>query len=215
MSRSRTSPESGAPSLLIVLAGPSGTGKSTLVERVFAGDPRLSFSVSHTTRPPRPGEVEGVSYYYVDDATFVAMADAGAFAEWAHVHTRRYGTSKAEIQRLRDLDKDIVFDVDVQGAASLRAVYPDSVSVFILPPSMAVLEARLRGRGTESDAQLQVRLDNARKEIAQAATFDYLIVNDDLDQAAASLSAIIRAERVRTSRIAALATRLLEETTAP
>lgn len=220
MSRSRTSPEGGAASaadacLLIVMAGPSGTGKSTILERVFAEDARLSFSVSHTTRPPRPGEVDGQSYHFVSDDQFAALVADDAFAEWAHVHTRRYGTSKAEIKRLRDADKDIVFDVDVQGAASLRRAYREATLVFILPPSMAVLESRLRGRGTESDAQLAVRLDNARKEIAQAATFDYLIVNDDVARAADSLTAIIRAERLKASRTAPLAARLLEEAPTP
>lgn len=217
MSRSRTSPDvgDGAPpaTLLLVVAGPSGTGKSTILERVFAFDPRLSFSVSHTTRAPRPGETDGEDYHYVDDATFTEMVEAGAFAEWAHVHSNRYGTSRGEIRRIADLGKDIVFDVDVQGAASLRAAYPTAVSVFILPPSMAALEARLRGRGTESDASLRVRLDNARKEIAQAPTFDYLVVNDDLDRATSSVASIIAAERLRTEHTVALATRLLEEKT--
>lgn len=192
-----------------MLAGPSGTGKSTILQRAFAADARLSFSVSHTTRPPRPGEVDGQAYHFVDQARFDAMVAAGAFAEWAHVHARRYGTSKAEVQRLRDADRDIVFDVDVQGAASLCAVYPDAISVFILPPSLATLEARLRGRGTESEANVQIRLDNAKKEIARADTFTYTIVNDDVDRAALALGAIIRAERQRTSRLPDLAAAVL------
>ncbi|MCC6625696.1 MAG: guanylate kinase [Deltaproteobacteria bacterium] len=195
--------------MLVVLAGPSGTGKSTLLARAFAADPRLSFSVSHTTRPPRAGEVDGQAYHFVDEATFDHMIEVNAFAEWAHVHSRRYGTSKAEVQRLRDADRDIVFDVDVQGAAALTAAYPEAVSVFILPPSFASLEARLRGRGTEGEAQLAVRLANARREIAEANTFTYTIVNDDVATAAAALVAIIRAERLRTSRRPDLASRVL------
>ena len=208
MSRSKTSPET--TTLLVVLAGPSGSGKSTLLARVFAADPRLAFSVSHTTRPARPGETDGQNYHFVDHAEFERMIAADAFAEWAPVHARKYGTSKAEIERLRAADKDIVFDVDVQGAASLTRVYPDAVSVFILPPSLAILEQRLRGRGTESDDQVSVRLENAKKEIARAGDFAYTIVNDDLVRAASELGAIITAERRRTSRLPDLAGRVLD-----
>jgi len=195
--------------LLVVLAGPSGSGKSTILARAFAADPRLAFSVSHTTRPARPGEVDGVSYHFVDDATFDGMIDARAFAEWAHVHARRYGTSRAEVERLRAADRDIVFDVDVQGAANLCAAYPEAVSVFILPPSLALLARRLRGRGTEAEAAVAIRLANARREIERAQTFTYTIVNDDVTRAADALGAIIRAERCRTSRDPDLAARVL------
>jgi len=196
--------------LLIVLAGPSGTGKSTILERVFASDGRLSFSISHTTRPARPGEIDGQSYHFVDPETFTHMVEDHAFAEWAQVHSlHRYGTSKAEIQRLCDADRDIVFDVDVQGASSLRTAYPDCVTVFILPPSMQILERRLRGRGTESDANIELRLESARNELIQATTFDYLIVNEHIDSAATALQAIIRAERMRATRQPELVTRLL------
>ncbi len=208
MSRPRTSLE-GRPAddsdrspsaLLIVLAGPSGTGKSTIIKECFARDPRLAFSVSHTTRPARAGERDGVDYFFVDDATFDGMVAAGQFAEWAHVHKRRYGTSKAEIARLVADGKDPVFDIDVVGADNLHRAYPDCVRVFILPPSLAVLEARLRGRGTEAEAMIQTRLDNARGEIAEAHRFDYLVINDDVAHAADALAAVIKAERLRASR---------------
>lgn len=206
MSKPRISPDGG---LLIVLTGPSGTGKSTILRECFAADPRLAFSVSHTTRPARHGEVHGKDYWFVDDATFDEMVVAEAFAEWAHVHTRRYGTSKAEIARLLDLGKDPVFDIDVVGADNLQRHYPDCVRVFILPPSLAVLEARLRGRGTEPEAMIQTRLSNAKGEIAQAHRFDYLVTNASVGDAARSLSAIIRGERLRTARRPDLPARLL------
>lgn len=206
MSKPRTSRDGG---LLIVLTGPSGTGKSTILRECFAADPRLAFSVSHTTRPARHGEVHGQDYWFVDDATFDQMVAAEAFAEWAHVHTRRYGTSKAEIARLLSAGRDPVFDIDVVGADNLQRHYPDCVRIFILPPSLAVLEARLRGRGTEPEAMIQTRLTNAKGEIAQAHRFDYLVTNASVGDAARSLSAIIRGERLRTTRRPDLPARLL------
>lgn len=195
--------------MLIILAGPSGTGKSTILKKLFSEDERLAFSVSHTTRPPRDGEVDGREYHFVDDATFDRMVEAGAFAEWAHVHRRRYGTSRAEVDRLLTAGKDPVFDIDVVGADNLHRAYPDAVRVFILPPSLAKLEARLRGRGTEGEAMIQTRLANAKAEIAAAPRFDYLVINQSVDEAAASLSAIIRGERHRASRYDDLPQRLL------
>ena len=214
MSRPRTSPDDSAsapssPALLIVLAGPSGTGKSTIIKDWFARDPRLAFSVSHTTRPARAGERDGVDYHFVDNAAFDAMVEVGDFAEWANVHQRRYGTSKAEIRRLSDAGKDPVFDIDVVGADNLKQAYPDCVRIFILPPSLAILEARLRGRGTEAEAMIQTRLANARNEIAQAGRFDYLVTNGSVALAAAALEAIIQAERQRASRHPELPVRLL------
>ncbi|TNF29482.1 MAG: guanylate kinase [Deltaproteobacteria bacterium] len=193
------------------MTGPSGSGKSTILKAVMAQDARLALSVSHTTRPPRPGERDGVEYHFVDDATFDQMVADDAFAEHAGVHAKRYGTSKAEIARLRGAGRDIVFDIDVQGAAQLRASYPEAVSVFILPPTMAALEERLRGRKTESEEQVQIRLQNARAEIARADTYDYLIVNDAVDEAVDDFLAVIHAERRRGTRIRSITVRLLEE----
>jgi guanylate kinase len=196
--------------LLIVLAGPSGTGKSTILREVFARDPRLAFSVSCTTRPPRDGEVDGRDYYFVSNASFDEMVSADAFAEWAHVHTRRYGTPRTEIDRLFAAGKDIVFDIDTVGAKNLKEAYPKAVMVFILPPSLATLEARLRGRNSETADTLAIRLQNARDEIAQAHLFDYLVTNASVPEASNALSAIIAAERVKTHRLADLPSRLLE-----
>jgi guanylate kinase len=198
-----------AAGLLIVVTGPSGTGKSTILSRWFASDPRLAFSVSHTTRPARPGEVDGRDYWFVTDATFDGMVERGEFAEWAHVHKRRYGTSRAEIDRLVRAGMDPVFDIDVVGADNLAKAYPECVRVFLLPPSLAVLEARLRGRGTESEAMIATRLDNARQEIAQASRFHYLVTNASVEEAAGTLAAIVTAERRRTSRLPDLPARLL------
>ncbi|PIE19898.1 MAG: guanylate kinase [Proteobacteria bacterium] len=193
------------------MTGPSGSGKSTVLERLMARDPRLALSVSHTTRSPRPAEQQGVCYHYVSDEAFAALVEAGGFAEWADVHVHRYGTSHAEIARLRAEGRDIIFDIDVQGGDQLHAAYPDAVRVFVLPPSMAVLEARLRGRGTETAEQLEVRLNNARGEIARAGDYDYIIVNDRLEEAVEDFHAIIQAERRRAERAGPIAQRLLAE----
>jgi guanylate kinase len=211
VSRSRTSREGADGSgLLIVLCGPSGTGKSTILREVFARDPRLAFSVSHTTRPPRAGEEDGVAYHFVADADFDKMVAEGAFAEWAHVHGRRYGTAHAEVRRLLAAGHDVVFDIDVQGAENLCKVYPEAISVFLLPPSLSELEARLRGRGTETEANLELRLGNARREIARAGSFQYFVVNTSIDAAASALSAVIAAERLKSTRHHDLPTRLLD-----
>lgn len=184
----------------MVLCAPSGAGKSTIASAVLAAEPRLAFSISHTTRPPRGAEVDGREYHFVDDQTFDRLVASDAFAEWAHVHDRRYGTSHAEITRLADEGRDILFDIDVQGAEQLLAAYPDAVSIFLLPPSFEELERRLRGRGTDSEAQLDTRLRNARTELAAVERFTYLIVNDRVDDAVASFLAVLRAERCRRTR---------------
>jgi guanylate kinase len=198
--------------MLLVLSAPSGAGKSTLVKRLLAqrGDFRLS--VSHTTRAPRPGEVDGVAYWFVADPTFDRLVAEGAFVEWAHVHGNRYGTSHAEIERLSADGGNVLFDVDVQGGANIRKAYPESVGVFVLPPSMAELERRLRGRGTEPDEVVRRRLANARGELREAEHYDYVIVNDDLDRATADLLAIIQAAPLATGRMAGLVQALIEET---
>ena len=200
--------------MLIILTAPSGTGKSTVAEQVLAARPQLAFSVSHTTRPMRPGEVDGEDYHFVDDATFDAMVAAEGFAEWAHVHARRYGTSHAEVARRLDAGKDVLFDIDPQGGLQLMEVYPEAVTVFMVPPSMRDLETRLRGRGTESDEQVTIRLGVARDEIRAADRYQYVVVNDQLDQAVADFLAIVDAERSRTSRQAERLGQLVDEETA-
>lgn len=207
MSRPRTSPDG----LLIVLTGPSGTGKSTLLKECFAADPRLALSISHTTRPPRAAERDGVDYWFVDDPTFDRMTEAGEFAEWARVHTRRYGTSRGEIARLVAAGRDPVFDIDVVGANNLAAAYPDCIRVFLLPPSLAILEQRLRGRGTESEAMIATRLTNAKAEIVHARDYDYMVINTSVSEAARALGAIIEAERHRARRLPDLPAQLLAD----
>ncbi|MEZ4267820.1 MAG: guanylate kinase [Myxococcota bacterium] len=197
---------------MVVLTAPSGTGKTTVAERVLAAEPNLAFSVSHTTRPARGAEVEGRDYHFVDDPTFDAMVAEGGFAEHARVHARRYGTSHAEIRRLWAEGRDILFDIDPQGAFQLMAAYADAITIFMLPPSMAVLEARLRGRHTETEEQIQIRLSNARSEIACAPRYHYVIVNDDVDVAAQTFRAILRAERAKTDRHATALSDLLAPT---
>lgn len=214
MSNPRTSPEAHrrdeAPGLLFVLTGPSGSGKSTILKDVFAQDPRLAFSISCTTRPGRPGEVDGKDYYFVDNEAFDRHVENDDFIEWAHVHTRRYGTRKSEVERLFSLGHDIVFDIDTVGAFNVQKSHPEAVLIFVLPPSLTVLEARLRGRKTETDEMIAVRLNNAKNEIAQAHRFDYLVINDDVGSASAALSSIILAERHKTRRLAQLPAQLLE-----
>ncbi len=197
---------------MVVLTAPSGTGKTTVAERVLAAEPNLAFSVSHTTRPVRTGEVDGRDYHFVDDARFDAMVSEGGFAEHARVHARRYGTSHAEIHRLWAEGRDILFDIDPQGAFQLMATYADAITIFMVPPSMAVLESRLRGRRTDTEAQVQIRLSNARGEIACAPRYHYLIVNDDVDVAAQTFRAILAAERAKTYRHAARLAKLLATT---
>ncbi len=188
--------------MLLVLSAPSGCGKTTILKRVMAGLPGLVFSVSHTTRPPRPGEQDGRDYHFVDRAAFVAIRDRqpSGFLEWAEVHGNLYGTSREEVSRLRAQGLDVVLDIDVQGAARVRRDW-DPVTVFIAPPSLAELERRLRGRGTEAEETIALRLANARREMAAADDYQYLVVNDDLDVAVDALRAIIVAERCRRRRM--------------
>jgi guanylate kinase len=184
---------------LFVLAGPSGVGKGSVVQRLRARDPdRLALSVSATTRRPRAGERDGADYHFVDDATFDAMIADGALLEWADVFAgRRYGTPRAFVEdRLAD-GHDVILEIDVQGAAQVRAQAPDAVLIVLEPPSMDVLEERLRGRGTEDDASIAERLAAAQQELEQAGWFDHVVVNDDVDRAAAQVAAIIEASRTR------------------
>lgn len=186
---------------LLVLSAPSGSGKTTIVNQVMTSLPGLVFSVSHTTRQPRPGEIDGVHYHFVDRATFAEIRTQrpSGFLEWAEVHGNLYGTSAGEVIRHQQAGYDVVLDIDVQGAAQVRS-QANPVTIFIAPPSLRELERRLRGRGTENEATLAMRLDNAKKELKCAAAYDYLIINDRLEEAVESLRSIIIAERSRQRR---------------
>jgi len=187
--------------LLIVLSAPSGCGKTTILKQVMQALPALVFSVSHTTRQPRPSEVNGVHYHFVSPEEFIALRDQEpcGFLEWAEVHGHLYGTSVAEVeQRCRD-GQDVLLDIDVQGAAQVRQ-RSNPVTVFIAPPSLETLEQRLRGRGTESEETIARRLRNARTELAVVGDYDYVIVNDKLEEAVEALCSIIIAERSRQRR---------------
>ena len=190
--------------VLLIMAACSGTGKSTLARRLLAEHPRLRLSVSHTTRPPRPGEQDGVDYHFTDAAGFRALVAQDAFAEWAEYAGNAYGTSRAEIERARAAGQDLLFDVDVVGAAALKCRYPKSVSVFILPPSLDEVERRLRNRGTETEASLAKRLAAARRELDAAPTFDHLVLNADVESGYAELRTVYLAAGLRTSERSAL-----------
>lgn len=198
--------------LPLIVSSPSGAGKTTLTTRLRARIPNLVFSVSHTTRKPRATEEDGREYHFVDRAEFERMIAAEQFLEWATVFGNLYGTARAELQRARAAGaRGLIFDVDHQGARQIKAVEPDVVTVFILPPSMATLKARLRGRASEDDATVERRYSAALDEIAHYGMFDYVLVNDDLDVATEQLIAIFRAAECRRLRAARLAESLLAE----
>jgi guanylate kinase len=193
------------------MTAPSGTGKTTVVRRLLDLEPRLRFSVSHTTRPRREGEVDGEDYWFVDDETFDRMEAEDAFYERARVHAHRYGTSKAEVARLFGAGFDALLDIDPQGGVQVMEKCPEAVTVFMVPPSMDELERRLRGRGTDSEDQVRLRLRNAREELRVAPRYGYLVVNDDVERAVSAFRAILEAERHRTARIGDRVGALLDE----
>lgn len=173
---------------LFVVSGPAGVGKGTLVARVRKLRPDLGLTVSATTRSPRVGEVDGVAYHFMSDDEFTRHVEAGDFVEWAQVHDHRYGTLKSEVDRCLADGHSVVLEIDVQGARNVRRLYPDAVLVFIEPPSWEVLVERLKGRGTESEDSLRIRLADAKHELTLAGEYDVRIVNDDLDEATQELS---------------------------
>ena len=195
--------------MVFVVSGPSGAGKSTIMQAALLEVPRLRFSVSHTTRPPRHEEREGVDYHFVPHDEFMRLAMGEAFLEWAEVHGQCYGTARTEYARAAEDHVDLLLDLDVQGAEKIRAKFADSVSVFILPPSYQHLERRLRSRGATDEAVFARRLAVAREELEMFPKYDYAIINDDLDLSVESLKAIIRAARCRTSRIEPAARKIL------
>lgn len=189
--------------LLLVICSPSGAGKTTLTRELLRTFPEFTFSVSHTTRSPRATEVDGRDYHFVDRASFEKLIDDGFFLEWAEVHGNLYGTSLSEVDRARaEGKKGIVFDIDYQGARQIKAIRPDTLGIFILPPSMEELKRRLAGRASEDARSMEMRFAKAMIEIEHYPFFDFLIVNDDLEQAQARLRSVVYAEQSRRSRMA-------------
>jgi guanylate kinase len=184
---------------LFIVAAPSGAGKSTLVNALLEREPGISLSISHTTRPPRVGEQYGRHYYFVERAEFEREIAEGIFLEHAEVHGNFYGTSRKTVQDLLQQGRDVLLEIDWQGAAQVRKAKQDVVSVFILPPSRVELERRLRGRGSDSEEVIERRLRNSRGEIAHAHEFDYILVNDRFEDALDNLQAIVRAVRQRSA----------------
>ncbi|MBR0567225.1 guanylate kinase [Azoarcus sp. L1K30] len=185
------------PGNLFIVTAPSGAGKTTLVRGLLERDSQVQLSVSYATREPRPGEVNGREYHFVDVPTFRGLRDRGEFLEWAEVHGNYYATSKVWLKEQIALGRDTLLEIDWQGAQQVRKVFPDAVGVFILPPSLEELESRLRGRGTDSDDVINRRLLGARGEMRHVAEFDYVIINNELHVALEDLVAVVRASRLR------------------
>jgi len=186
------------PEVILVLSAPTGGGKTTIGRRLVELDGAIRFSVSHTTRPPRPGERDGVDYHFVERSSFEAMAARGEFLEWAEVHGHLYGTHRQEAESARREGKDLLLDIDVQGGLQVKAARPDAVLVFILPPSLEVLLERLRRRRGEPGFDLLRRLRTAEKELEKCGTYDYNVMNEDLDRAVGQVRCILEAARLRT-----------------
>jgi guanylate kinase len=185
----------------VILSAPSGGGKTTIARALLARRPELGYSVSCTTRAPRPGEAQGRDYYFMTRSEFLAERERGAFAESAEVHGNLYGTLRSEVERVMACGKHVVMDIDVQGAVQFVRAFPQSVTIFILPPSAEVLLERLKGRMTESPAQLAARLQSALQELQHVDEYEYVIVNDDLERAVASVESILDAEFVSRERV--------------
>lgn len=194
-------PEAARRGLLFIVSAPSGAGKTTLVERLVVETPQLTMSRSYTSRPARQGETDGVDYNFVTRERFEAMAAAGEFLEWADVFGNFYGTSTADTERLLSAGSDVVLVIDVQGARQMRRRGFEVSTVFVMPPSSAVLEQRLRGRSQDSEEAIQRRLEVARSEVAAFSEYDFIVINDDVTAATHRLSAIVLGERARRERM--------------
>jgi len=186
--------------ILFIVSAPSGAGKTSLVRALMERIPALAFSVSFTTRPPRPNEVDGRDYHFVTPGEFERKVDAGEFLEHARVFDNYYGTSERAVRDQLAAGRDVVLEIDWQGARQVRRRFPAAISLFILPPSLEELERRLRGRGTDSEEVVARRLAQARDDLGHWAEYDYLVVNDQFDSALDDLGAIVRAERLRGTR---------------
>lgn len=186
---------------LFIISAPSGAGKTTLCRKVGEALDGLGHSVSYTTRAPRPGEVQDVDYTFIDQDEFRSLIAEGEFLEWAEVHGNFYGTSRSRIEHILSQGYDVILDIDVQGARQIREHFPGSIHIFILPPSMRVLEERLRNRMSDSDEVIERRLRKARQEIGEYKTYDYVIINDLFEEAFAAFCAVITAQRYRRQQV--------------
>ena len=184
---------------LFIISAASGAGKTSLIKKLLENDAHLKLSISHTTRQPRPGEINGVHYHFVDEATFLSMLGEAQFLESAHVHGARYGTSQSAVDAPLAAGFDVILEIDWQGAAQVRRLYPQAISIFVLPPSIETLQNRLNGRGQDSAEVIAKRVAAARSEMAHVAEYDYVTINDDFNEALQDLGAIVRAQRLVTS----------------
>lgn len=200
---------------LLIISAPSGAGKTSLIRALIESDRRIEVSVSHTTRPQRPGEIEGVNYFFVASETFQKLQSDGAFFEWAEVFGHCYGTSTAQLDARLQQGADVILEIDWQGAQQVRRLLPDSAWIFILPPSVASLKTRLRDRGQDTDATIDLRMQAAQDEMSHCDESDYLVINDVFDTALIELQAIISAARLRTGRQQATHTTLLRDLLTP
>ena len=182
---------------LFIITAPSGAGKTSLVRALLAADSQIKLSISYTTRKPRPGEVDGVDYYFVDEAQFLQMLGEGDFLESAEVHGARYGTSQTRVDTALQASNDVVLEIDWQGAAQVRSLYPQAISIFILPPSMEALQQRLTNRGQDSGEVIARRFAAAREEMSHVGEFDYVTINDKFEVALEDLQAIVRTQRLK------------------
>lgn len=201
--------QKGPRGVLLVVSSPSGAGKTTLSRMLQEEFPNLGFSVSYTTRPPRPGEKDGVDYHFIDDPAFDRMVEEKRFVEWANIHGYRYGTAFEAIDQALEQGRDMIFDVDYQGGRGLRASFTDAVMVFVLPPSIKVLEERLKRRATESKDNINRRLNRAAQELTHYDGYSFLVVNEELKQAYDELRSIYQAARCTSDRRSKVALELI------
>lgn len=188
-------------SIVFIISAPSGTGKTTLADRVLEADSGIEFAISVTTRPPRADETDGEDYCFVTEERFGEMRNRGEFLEWAEVFGHHYGTPRSAIKEARERGRDLLLDIDVQGASLLIEQLPEAVKIFILPPSKEMLASRLRSRSSDDGAEIQRRLGEASREVREYESYDYVVVNDEIEPAAERLKAIVRAERSRRQRM--------------